>query len=81
LVEKDTFKKKIDIIFSDRSEKKIENIYSKIYTDLNIFIVSKFLIALLNGTVSGIIMLLFGLDFALLFALFVFILDFIPSVG
>jgi predicted PurR-regulated permease PerM len=26
-------------------------------------------------------MLLFGLDFALLFALFVFILDFIPSVG
>ncbi len=81
LIEKDTFKKKIDIIFSDKSEKKIENIYWKIYSDLNIFIVSKFLIALLNGSVSGIIMLFFWLDFALLFALFVFILDFIPSVG
>jgi len=81
LLEKDTFSKKIDIIFSDSSEKKIENIYWKIYEDLNVFIVSKFLIALLNGTVSWIIMLLFGLEFALLFALFVFILDFIPSVG
>jgi len=48
LIEKDTFVKKIDIIFSDKSEKKIENIYGKIYSDLNIFIVSKFLIALLN---------------------------------
>jgi len=80
LIEKDTFVKKIDIIFSDKSEKKIENIYGKIYSDLNIFIVSKFLIALLNWVVSWIIMLLFWLEFALLFALFVFILDFIPSV-
>lgn len=80
LIEKNTFLKKLDKISTGKLEKKIHTIYSKIYEDINVFILSKFFVASINGIVSVIIMYFFGLEYALLFWLFVFLLDFIPSV-
>ena len=78
--EKTLFIKKINKVLNLSSRKKFRSIYKEIYEDLNVFILSKFSIALFNAFMSFIVMTLFGLEYALLFALFVFFLDFIPAV-
>jgi len=78
--EKDAFRKKLDVLTTKKTEKKVHSIYGQIYEDLNIFILSKFFVAWLNAGISFIIMLFFGIEYALLFALFVFFLDFIPAI-
>lgn len=80
LLEKDIFLKKLDILTNKRTEKKVHSIYGKIYEDLNVFILSKFFVASINGLVSFVVMFAFGIEYALLFALFVFLLDFIPAI-
>jgi len=79
-LERNMFLKKLDILTTKRTEKKVHSIYGQIYDDLNVFILSKFFLAMLNAIVSFIIMLFFGIEYALLFALFVFLLDFIPAI-
>lgn len=81
MLEKHSFAKKFKKIFGKKSEGKLTQIYRKIYNDMNLFFLSKFSLALLNATVSWIIMFFFGLEYALMFALLVFLLDFIPAVG
>lgn len=81
IVEKNTFTKKMRDILPDREEKTFFKIGKRIYDDLNTFFLSKFFIAMFNGVVSLIIMKFFGLEYALMFALFVFLLDFIPAIG
>lgn len=78
--EKKLFIKKLQKALDLSSRKKLRSIYKDIFEDLNMFILSKFSIALLNWVMSYIIMMLFWLEYALLFALFVFFLDFIPAV-
>ena len=78
--EKKLFVKKLQKVLGLSSRKKLRTIYKEIYEDLNVFILSKFSIALFNAFMSYIVMSLFGLEYALLFALFVFFLDFIPAV-
>jgi len=80
LLEKNIFLKKLDILTNKKTEKKVQSIYGQIYEDLNIFILSKFFVATLNASVSFFIMFFFWIEYALLFALFVFLLDFIPAV-
>ena len=80
MLEKDMFHKKMQIILPKAKEKKIFGIYEEIYQDMNTFFLSKFSLALLNATVSVIIMMLFGLEYALMFGLLVFLLDFIPAI-
>lgn len=80
MLEKNTFAKKFKKISDKNSEKKVFEIYKKIYGDMNLFFLSKFSLALLNATVSWVIMFFFGLEYALMFALLVFLLDFIPAI-
>ena len=75
------FEKKVRKILKKQEEKKFFKIYQKIYDDMNTFFLSKFSLALLNAVTSVIIMSLFGLEYALMFALLVFLLDFIPAIG
>lgn len=79
-LERKLFLKKIKKILDTSSRKKFRSIYQKIYEDINVFILSKFFIAFVNASMSYIVMLLFWVEYALLFALFVFFLDFIPTV-
>lgn len=80
MLEKNTFAKKIRKILPNRKEEKLFSIYTKIYSDMNIFFLSKFFLALANGVTSIIIMLVFWLEYALMFGLLVFLLDFIPTI-
>lgn len=81
MLEKNTFAKKFQKILWKKSEEKFFGIYKKIFDDMNMFFLSKFSLALFNAWVSAIIMYFFGLEYALVFALFVFLLDFIPAIG
>ena len=80
MLEKDMFHKKMKKILPKAKEKKVFWIYRKIYDDMNTFFLSKFSLALLNATVSVIILNIFGLEYALMFGLLVFLLDFIPAI-
>lgn len=79
-LERKSFRQKARVLFDSKGRSKLENIYTWVTNDLNLYFSTKFLLALTNWIVATIIMWLFGLDFALIFGLLVFILDFIPIV-
>lgn len=79
-IERHEFKQKFSYMLDNKWTTKLNNIYKKIYHDLNTYFISKFFLALFNGIVAIIIMSLFWLDFALTFWLLVFIFDFVPAV-
>lgn len=81
MLEKNMFAKKVRDILPNKEEKKFFKVYKRIYDDMNTFFLSKFSLALLNAVTSVIIMKLFGLEYALMFGLLVFLLDFIPAIG
>lgn len=80
-LEKKYFIHKIEKILEDSHEKKFFSIVQKIHSDLTLYFGVKFCMALLNASVSYIVMFFFGMDYALFFALVVFLLDFIPNIG
>ena len=80
ILERNDFKKKIKYNFDSKITRKIQNIYEKVSSDLNLYFSTKFFLALFNGVVATIIMSFFWLDFALTFWLIVFVMDFIPIV-
>jgi AI-2 transport protein TqsA len=79
-LEKKHFKTKFEKILSRKEEKHFLKIVEKIDDDLSLYFWVKFLLALTNGFVSFIIMFMFWLEYALFFALLVFLLDFIPNI-
>ena len=79
-LERKDFKQKAKYLFDVKGFKVVQNIYLKIQTDLNIYLSTKFFLALFNALVATIIMTLFWLEFALTFGLVVFFMDFIPIV-
>jgi len=81
MLEKNMFAMKMRDILSHREEKKFFGIYKRIYDDMNTFFLSKFSLALFNACISAVIIMVFGLEYALMFALLVFLLDFIPAIG
>lgn len=81
MMEKNTFAQKIRDILPDDEETTFFRIAKRIYEDMNTFFLSKFGLAMFNAVVSVIIMSLFGLEYALMFALLVFLLDFVPAIG
>lgn len=80
VLEKKYFICKIEKILEDNSEKKVFSIMKKIHSDLTLYFGVKFCLALLNASVSYVVMFFFGIEYALFFALVVFLLDFIPNI-
>lgn len=81
MMEKNVFAQKIRDILPEREEATFFTIAKRIYDDMNTFFLSKFGLAMFNAIVSVIVMKIFGLEYALMFALLVFLLDFIPAIG
>ena len=79
-IEKNHFIKKIEKICSKKEYAKFLKISKKINDDLSLYFWVKFAMASLNGTVSFFVMAIFGLEYALLFALLIFLFDFIPNI-
>ncbi|HCM78076.1 MAG TPA: AI-2E family transporter, partial [Cytophagales bacterium] len=76
------FSKKIDAIFPDpRKRLRIQEVLNEIYQSTNKYITLKTVISLLTGGLSYIVLMLFGVDYAFLWAFLIFLFNYIPYIG
>ncbi len=81
LLEYRFFKEKISLmIWNNVNSKQILETIEKIKRDIKSYFVIKTIVSLITSSTSYIIMVWFGLDFAIFWALLIFILNFIPSI-
>lgn len=82
LLEYRFFKNKLHLMIADKERKnQVLEIIEKIKSDVRSYFVIKWIVSFITASLSYLVMLAFGLDFAIFWAVLVFILNFIPSVG
>ena len=82
LLEEVAFSKKIDAIFPDRKKRqRIQEVLNEIYESTNKYITLKTGISILTGALSYVVLRLFGVDYAFLWAFLIFIFNYIPYIG
>jgi predicted PurR-regulated permease PerM len=74
-------KTKVERSFSHQRATKISQIVDKIDRQVQKYLIIKTGISFLSGTVTMVVLLAFGVDFAVLFGFLTFLLNFIPSLG
>ncbi len=62
-------------------EMQLQNTFKEITDQIQKYITAKFLISLISAVIEGLIIWAFGIDFALMFAVLIFLLNFIPNIG
>jgi len=72
---------KVERSFSHQRATKINQIMDKIDRQVQKYLIIKTGIGLLSGLVTMVVLLAFGVDFAVLFGFLTFLLNFIPSLG
>lgn len=75
------FIKKIEKAFDDERSDKVYHIFMNINSGMQHYLVAKTAISLGTGIIATIILLLFGVEFAFVWGLLTFVLNFIPNVG
>ena len=73
--------RKISYAFADRAKGKILRMIRRIILDIVHYISIKFFISLTTGILVFFVALIFGMDFAVLWAFLAFVLNFIPTFG
>ena len=82
LAEYRIFDKKLRIIFSAKKDfENIKEILLRIDLDIKTYIKIKSLMSLLTSILSYLVFILVGVDFAMFWALIIFLLNYIPTVG
>ncbi|HUV08207.1 MAG TPA: AI-2E family transporter [Spirochaetia bacterium] len=81
LIEKYNLPRKIVKVFSAHKHSKIPVILKHVDTSLRKFIGVRTLISLSIGTASGLVLFLFGVEFAIIWGLLTFLLNFVPNIG
>ncbi|PZM86547.1 AI-2E family transporter [Candidatus Gracilibacteria bacterium] len=82
LLEAKYFSKKIELMIEDKEKREnILEVLNKIEKDVKGYFSIKVFVSFLTAMISYIIMILFGLDFAIFWALLIFVLNFIPNIG
>ena len=82
LLEQNTFATKMNNMFPDTERRaEVEIILASIKQQIQKFVSVKSFLSLLTAVVSFGVMLLFGLDFAIVWAILIFLLNFIPYIG
>ncbi len=56
-------------------------IWGDVQKQIRTYLVTKFMVSLATGVLTGLILWMFGVDLALVFGLLAFLLNFIPSIG
>lgn len=78
---KEHFMSKIERAFPTERAGKIHQIIKNINLGMQKYLVTKTLISLGTGILATIILLIFGVDFALVWGLLTFLLNYIPNIG
>lgn len=82
LLEVKYFDKKIELMLPNQIKRSnFLEVLHKIQNDVKGYFYIKVMVSLLTAFISYIIMLFFGLNFAIFWALLIFILNFIPNIG
>lgn len=81
LLETTQFKEKIDLVFENKHTGQIKKISTDVVTQVTRYLSTKFVISLVTGTVVAIGLSIIGLDFAVVWGIVQFVLNFIPNVG
>jgi predicted PurR-regulated permease PerM len=64
-----------------QKEQELENTFKEITLQIQNYIIAKFLVNLSAGVVTTVILKLYGLDYPIIWGLFVFLFNFIPTIG
>ncbi len=82
LIEENFMPLKINAMFSkDKGKQDFSNILNRINKSVNVYFTVKFIVSLVTGIFSYIILIIIGVDFPQLWAFLIFIFNFIPYVG
>jgi predicted PurR-regulated permease PerM len=81
LLEAAQFKEKINLVFENKHSGQIKKINTDVVTQVTRYLSTKFLISLATGTIVAIGLSFVGLEFAIVWGIVQFILNFIPNVG
>lgn len=72
---------KIAVAFRNTHSEKISTIIESIDDKVRQYLLTKTLVSLLTGTISTIVLMIIGVDFAILWGFLIFLLNFIPNIG
>ncbi|MGE4064036.1 MAG: AI-2E family transporter [Rhodospirillaceae bacterium] len=82
LLERRMFDRKLSLLFANPTrEKAVRDTLQTIGRKIEAYVLIKTGISLLNGVLSYVVLVLFGVDFAGFWALLVFVLNYIPYIG
>jgi len=81
LAEREIIEKKIANSFSGSQSKKIVEVIQKINKQIQRYLAIKTIVSFITGVFVTIVLLLFGVDFAIVFGFFTFLLNYIPNIG
>ncbi len=77
---KTQFEERLKVAFESNRDT-VENGIKAINSQLQSYIIIKTILSLLTGLITTVILLAFGIDFAFIWGLFAFVLNFIPNIG
>jgi len=81
-IEQKNMDKKLSALIADEDkEQRVRKILQKISNDVRKYVSIKLIASLSAGTLSYIFMMVIGVDFAAFWALLIFLLNFIPTIG
>lgn len=72
---------KIELAFKHEMSARISSIITNINKEIQKYLVAKTLISFITGALAAIVLFLFGVEFALVWGLLTFLLNFIPTIG
>lgn len=81
LVEASYFRKKLELAFESKRSGQIKQMGDDIMRQVSRYLTAKFLLSLVTGLVVAIGLRLVGLEFAIVWGIVQFVLNFIPSLG
>ncbi len=82
ILEEKSLVKKLPLLFTNKkSLKTVQNVFTKIFSKIRIYMLVKFFTSFLTALIGYIIMESVNLDFSLFWAILMFLLNFIPTVG
>jgi len=73
--------KKMELAFNPKQSQKLVDIFTNINQQIQKYIIAKTIISLITAILATIVLFAFGVEFAMIWGIFTFLLNFIPNIG
>lgn len=73
--------KKMQLAFNPKQSQKLVDIFTNINQQIQKYIIAKTIISLITAILTTIVLFAFGVEFAMIWGILTFLLNFIPSIG